>query len=231
MGGERREGSVQEPGLAGRRAQPPYTPRGRRVGGLSARSLSRASRLLLAPSRSPSATRSQPACRQEAALPPSSTGPPSGARTHPTQGTIAILASRTRLHPHLLRSMCSNLRKPTPSCVPLGLPTVSPSVHAAPRALVWHARHFCALVPCGPLHLGSPCPGTHPATLTHFPAHSGSGFQLGSKDPAPSRSTCTPRHPVGSSVTGVFAPTQPPRKHTRSHAHFTLHTRARARRN
>lgn len=62
---------------------------------------------------------------------------------------------------------------------------------------------------------------THPATLTHFPAHSGSGFQLGSKDPAPSRSTCTPRHPLGSSVTGVFAPTQP-RKHTRSHARFTL---------
>ena len=110
-------------------------------------------------------------------------------------------------------------------CAP-GPPHSLPLCTRRSPALVWHARHFCALVPCGPLHLGSPCPGTHPATLTHFPAHSGSGFQLGSKDPAPSRSTCTPRHPLGSSVTGVFAPTQPPRKHTRSHAHFTLRARA-----
>lgn len=79
-GGERREGSVQEPGLAGDAVVggthvPSPLTHPMQAGGRAACSLSRASRLLPAPCQSCSGTRSQPVCSQEAALPPAPPAP------------------------------------------------------------------------------------------------------------------------------------------------------------
>lgn len=100
-GGERQEGSVQEPGLAGGcelqlllgpRAQPPYTPRERRlrVGGQPAPFPG----LLPAPcqhsaeGQSRSGAGSQAACGWEAALPPAPPAPSPAMPTHPRRLSV-----------------------------------------------------------------------------------------------------------------------------------------------
>lgn len=105
VGGERREGSVQEPGLAGgascscwrdTRAQPPYT-HPVQAGGRAACSLSWASRLLPASGASLRArailglSASQCAGRRYPC--PQLHLPPSLACAHPTLGTLAILTA------------------------------------------------------------------------------------------------------------------------------------------
>lgn len=103
-GRRRREGSVQEPGLAGGagcnhwravRAQPPYThpvQAGWAGSLLPLQGLPPAACQQSAEGRSHSRARCQPACRQEAPPPPVSPAP-FLACAHPTLGTIAILAA------------------------------------------------------------------------------------------------------------------------------------------
>lgn len=160
MGGERREGSVQEPGLAGECEPqllaghmcpaPLHTPC-RRVGrqptpfpGLLPALCQHSSK-----GQGCSGAGSQPACRQEAACPP----------TCPLRKPAPTLSS-AQLPSYCLcyiASFCLRIllcTRPLPtSQPPFSHPFCTPtSKHVFPRTLLLHLYHFYTLVPFATLH-------------------------------------------------------------------------------